>query len=110
MENIISLTNNLFDYFINHLNAQTFFIVYLIILNVSSLFAMLWDKWMAIKKAQRISEQTLLAMGFFGGGLGGLVGMFLFRHKIRKPYFTIVYLAGIFLVVLVYYQFFASLF
>lgn len=110
MENIILLTNNLFEYFFNHINAQSFFILYLIILNVSLLFAMLWDKWMAIKNAQRISEQTLLAMGFFGGGLGGLVGMFLFRHKIRKPYFTIVYLAGICLVVLVYYQFFASLF
>lgn len=40
------------------------------------------DKW-------RISEATLIFLAFFGGALGALLGMLIFRHKIRKPKFYI---------------------
>ena len=32
---------------------------------------------------------TLLGCSFVGGALGGLMGMYLFRHKTRKDYFTL---------------------
>jgi uncharacterized membrane protein YsdA (DUF1294 family) len=38
-----------------------------------------WDKAMAKLRRRRIPEAALL-----GGGLGALLGMLLFRHKIRK--------------------------
>lgn len=41
------------------------------------------DKW-------RIKEQTLLMTGFFGGALGGLIGMLAFRHKTKHWYFFVV--------------------
>ena len=48
-----------------------------------------WDKLMAIKGRSRVPEAALLAASLFGGGTGGLVGMLLFRHKIRKPLFCV---------------------
>ena len=45
------------------------------------------DKSKAIKHKRRIRESTLLGLSFFGGAAGGLLGMCVFRHKTRKPYF-----------------------
>ncbi|MBQ2686059.1 MAG: DUF1294 domain-containing protein [Erysipelotrichaceae bacterium] len=44
------------------------------------------DKLKAFRNKYRISEKTLLIMSVFGI-FGALAGMFLFRHKIRKPLF-----------------------
>ena len=44
------------------------------------------DKFKAFRNKYRISEKTLLIMSVFGI-FGALAGMFLFRHKIRKPLF-----------------------
>ena len=44
------------------------------------------DKLKAFRNKYRISEKTLLIMSAFGI-FGALAGMFLFRHKIRKPLF-----------------------
>ena len=46
------------------------------------------DKERAKKKEWRISEKTLLTLGFFGGAIGGVLGMYLFRHKTRKNAFA----------------------
>ena len=46
------------------------------------------DKERAIKKEWRISEKTLLILGFFGGAIGGVLGMYLFRHKTRHNAFA----------------------
>ena len=46
------------------------------------------DKYKAIKKYYRISEKRLIIMSALGP-IGGLIGMFLFRHKTRKPLFRI---------------------
>ena len=48
-----------------------------------------WDKLAAKKSLRRIPEAALLAAAMFGGGAGGLLGMLLFRHKIRKPVFRV---------------------
>ena len=53
------------------------------------------DKVRAIDGVRRISEATLLLFCFCGGAVGGLLGMILCRHKIRKPkfYLTVPFLA-----------------
>lgn len=35
----------------------------------------------------RVPEKTLLTLSFFGGSLGAMIGMLLFRHKSRKTRF-----------------------
>lgn len=46
------------------------------------------DKQRAKKKEWRISERTLLTLGFVGGALGGVLGMYLFRHKTQHNTFA----------------------
>ncbi|MDO4864736.1 MAG: DUF1294 domain-containing protein [Ruminococcus sp.] len=53
------------------------------------------DKVKAEKKKWRIKEATLLGFGFFGGALGALAGMKLFRHKTKHWYFWAVNVAGL---------------
>ena len=74
--------------------------LYLIIINISSLLLMGLDKILAIKKKRRISEHTLITISFFGGSIGTLLGMLIFRHKIRKPKFYI--LVPLFIIILVF--------
>lgn len=47
------------------------------------------DKWNAKKGLRRIPEKTLLGIAAIGGSAGAYAGMQLFRHKIRKPKFSI---------------------
>ena len=47
------------------------------------------DKLKAKRGAWRISEATLLLIALFGGSLGALLGMELFRHKTRHWKFKI---------------------
>lgn len=46
------------------------------------------DKYRALKKKWRIPENRLLILSFIAP-IGAIGGMFLFRHKIRKPAFYI---------------------
>ena len=48
-----------------------------------------WDKLMAVRGRRRVPEASLLAAALFGGGAGGLLGMYLFRHKTRKTVFRV---------------------
>lgn len=54
------------------------------------------DKWLAIHHKERISERTLLTLALFFASIGLILGMWLFRHKIRKLKFQI--LAPLFLI------------
>jgi uncharacterized membrane protein YsdA (DUF1294 family) len=47
------------------------------------------DKWLAQHNKWRISEQKLLVFSFAGGILGGILGMFIFRHKTQKVSFKL---------------------
>lgn len=49
------------------------------------------DKERAKKKEWRISEKTLLTLGLVGGALGGVLGMYLFRHKTKHNLFAFGY-------------------
>lgn len=53
------------------------------------------DKVKAEKKKWRTKEATLLGFGFFGGALGALAGMKLFRHKTKHWYFWAINIAGL---------------
>lgn len=53
------------------------------------------DKKKAIKHRMRIPEATLLGLGFFGGAVGALAGMSLFRHKTKHWYFWVVNYLGL---------------
>lgn len=64
-------------------------IMYLVVINFITLAAFAIDKIAAIEGRSRIRIVTLLGLAFIGGSLGGLMAMYLFRHKIRKDYFTV---------------------
>lgn len=59
-------------------------LVYLAIVNIAAFLAYGADKYKACTNRWRISEATLLLLAFAGGSVGALLGMLLFRHKIRK--------------------------
>lgn len=65
------------------------FVIYLVIMNIIGFFIMLIDKKKAQKGKWRIPEKTLLLISLFGGSIGTLVGMYLFRHKTQKLRFVI---------------------
>lgn len=72
-------------------------LVYYLIINVVLFFMMAWDKRAAIKDHWRVPEHKLLFVSLIGGGLGGYIGMMAFRHKTRKPVFSLVFICSIFL-------------
>ena len=84
-----------------------YLLYYLIAINFISFIMYGLDKRLAVKKKWRISEHTLMVLGFIGGCLGSLVGMNVFHHKTKKIYFwlgNILFLAGwIYYLVKVYY-------
>ncbi len=57
------------------------------VMSVIAFFAYGFDKSAAMKGGQRVSEQTLLTLGFVGGWPGALVAQQIFRHKTRKRSF-----------------------
>lgn len=63
-------------------------ILYLVVMNLVSFCVFGADKQKARKGKWRISEGTLLGVAFLGGSFGALLGMHVFRHKIRKARFA----------------------
>ncbi len=73
-------------------------VIYLIFLAVMSLIAITLyasDKSKAKRGVWRIKEAVLLGFGFFGGALGALLAMKLFRHKTKHWYFWAVNIIGL---------------
>lgn len=66
-----------------------YLVYYLICMNSLSFILYGFDKMLAIKKKNRISERTLFYLGILGGALGSLIGMITFRHKTKKIKFYI---------------------
>lgn len=64
-------------------------LIYLIIINVIGFLIMLIDKRKAEHGAWRIPEKTIFIVTALGGGIGTIAGMYTFRHKTKKPVFTI---------------------
>lgn len=61
--------------------------IYLAAVNLTALLLMGLDKGLARRHRRRIPEKTLFLPVLLGGGLGGTLGMRLFRHKTRHWYF-----------------------
>lgn len=74
MDNIFSLKNIL---------------IYLVAINLITFVTMYVDKRKAKWGKWRIKESTLFTLVFLGGGIGGIAGMYLFRHKTKKTRFVI---------------------
>ena len=66
---------------------MTYFIIYLIIINIIGLISMYIDKRRAILKKYRIPEKTLFLIALIGGSIGTILGMETFRHKTKHWYF-----------------------
>ena len=64
-------------------------IIYIIAINVIAFFAMFIDKKKAQRGSYRISEKALFILVLLGGGIGGIAGMYTFRHKTKKIKFVI---------------------
>ena len=62
-------------------------IYYIIIINTISLVLFGIDKNRAIKKEMRIRELTFIVLAIFGGTVGILIGMVIFKHKLKKKKF-----------------------
>ena len=63
--------------------------IYILIINVITFFMMWFDKHEAKIGDWRVPERTLFLLVLLGGGIGGIAGMYVFRHKTRKWYFKI---------------------
>ncbi len=64
-------------------------LIYFVIINIITFLAMGIDKRKAQKGKWRISEHALFVLVLLGGGIGGIIGMYHFRHKTKKPKFYI---------------------
>ncbi len=73
------------DFFLKY----KFLIVYLALINLITFAVFAMDKLKAGKHQDRIRIVVLLGLAFIGGSLGGLVAMYVFRHKTQKDYFTV---------------------
>ena len=82
--------------------------LYLIIINVIGFVAMWLDKRKAQHGSWRTPEKTLFTITLLGGGVGTILGMYTFRHKTKKLYFTIgfpvILITEIFIIVYVLMQ------
>jgi uncharacterized membrane protein YsdA (DUF1294 family) len=83
------------DFFIRWFVSQTVFaqslILYLIIINIITFFYFGLDKMKAGLSHRRISEKRLWTLSFIGGSLGGILGMYFFRHKTKKLSFQVIF-------------------
>ena len=82
---------------------KEFIIGYLVIINIVSFLTMWIDKEKAKKNKWRISEGTLLILAVIGGSIGGMIGMYTFRHKTKKKRFTIGFPLILMLEILIYF-------
>ena len=62
---------------------------YLLLMSLILFAFMGADKRRAKRRAWRVPERTLFWLAALGGGLGGVLGMFAFRHKTRHASFCI---------------------
>ena len=66
-----------------------FIFAYILFIN-SLLFILMWlDKRKAKLNHWRISEKTLFSLALMGGSIGGILGIYTFRHKTKHLKFTL---------------------
>lgn len=63
--------------------------IYFIVINLVTFVLFAVDKYNAVTHRSRIRIVTLLTLSFMGGTIGGLLAMYILRHKTKKDYFAI---------------------
>lgn len=63
--------------------------IWLLIINLVELAVMGIDKLLSKRGSRRVPEATLFLMALIGGSLGGILGMYTFRHKTKHKTFVI---------------------
>lgn len=71
---------NIFDYILA---------IYLVAVNITAFAMMGADKKKAVRHEWRIPEARLFGSALLGGGMGAVIGMYVFRHKTRHWYFVV---------------------
>lgn len=64
-------------------------IIYLVLINLILFLTMAIDKSRAKRSKRRVPEATLFLMALLGGSIGGIAGMYTFRHKTKHMSFVI---------------------
>lgn len=64
-------------------------LIYLVAINLITFLAMYIDKRKAKWGKWRTKESTLFTLVLLGGGIGGIAGMHVFRHKTKKTRFVV---------------------
>ncbi len=67
----------------------TYILFFLVMASISSFAMMGLDKSAAKQGKRRISEISLWYVAVLGGGVGGTLGMYTFRHKTKHKAFAI---------------------
>ena len=68
-------------------NLGTILAIWFGVMSVILFFLMRHDKKLSRRHGHRIPERTLFLLAIFGGALGGVLGMQIFRHKTQHPNF-----------------------
>ncbi len=66
---------------------EKIFIIYIVLINIITFSIFGIDKLKAVKNKWRIPEKILFLFSIIGGSVGGLLGMYTFRHKTQKTAF-----------------------
>ena len=71
------------------MSAARFYLLWLCCMSLVSFLTMGSDKRRAKRGARRVPEARLFLLALLGGGAGGFLGMYVFRHKTRHLQFVI---------------------
>ncbi|MDN4493638.1 DUF1294 domain-containing protein [Ureibacillus aquaedulcis] len=64
------------------------FLAYVVVMSIVLCIFMYVDKSRARNHEWRISEKSLFTLAILGGACGGVLGMYLFRHKTKHSSFA----------------------
>jgi len=76
---------------------------YVLIINIAAFLAMWRDKRKSSQREWRVAEVTLHILGFLGGAIGIIGGMFRFRHKTQKKSFQAIAILGLVVSLIIYW-------
>lgn len=83
-----------------------FIFIYIAFTNILLFTLMSIDKQRAKLNQWRISEKTLFILALIGGSIGGILGLYTFRHKTKHLKFTLGFHAIVLFQIISVYLFF----
>ncbi|MDO5779472.1 MAG: DUF1294 domain-containing protein [Clostridium sp.] len=83
-----------------------FIFIYIAFTNILLFTLMSIDKQRAKLNQWRISEKTLFILALIGGSIGGILGLYTFRHKTKHLKFTLGFPAIVLFQIISVYLFF----